>query len=403
MQPGDVITIEAGELVAGGDAIARVDGFPVFASSVFPGDVARVRLYEVKKGFAKAELVELVKPSRWRRLEPCPIANECGGCDWTALRLDKQLEAKRRILTESLRRIGKLDVETLPPIRIHASPLNYRLRSRLHREGDAVGFYAMRSNRVVPLVEECEVVGVQTARALGSPSPHPCHPERSEGPPATGATPGASLVGRGSFADAPDDNRELWELNREVIADNRELTLRVDQYHYRLATGAFFQVNRHLLGTMLRLVSAHAAKTPTKKLAYDLYSGVGFFTLPIAEHFSRVYAVEGSRLSTHYARKNVAGNVKVVEAPVEHYISKIREADFVFLDPPRAGARREVISTVAERTKEVIAYLSCDPVTFSRDASRLIASGWRLSTLDLLDLFPNTHHVETLSSFERVR
>ncbi|HEX6160636.1 MAG TPA: TRAM domain-containing protein [Thermoanaerobaculia bacterium] len=398
MQPGDVITIEAGELVAGGDAIARIDGFPIFCMNVFPGDVARVRLYEVKKGFAKAELVELLTPSPWRRLEPCPIANECGGCDWTALRLDKQLEAKRRILTESLRRIGKLDVATLPEIRIHASPLNYRLRSRLHEENGAVGFYAMRSNRVVPLVEECEVVGVATARALS-----PCHPERSEGPPDAGAAPGASLVGRGSFADAQDDRREMWELNGEVIADDRELTLRVDKYQYRLATGAFFQVNRHLLGTMLRLVSAHAAKTRNRKVAYDLYSGVGFFTLPIAEQFARVYAVEGSRLSSRYARQNLPKNVKVVEAPVENYIGNIREADFVFLDPPRAGARREVISTVAERTKEVIAYLSCDPVTFSRDASRLIASGWRLSTLDLLDLFPNTHHVETLSSFERVR
>jgi tRNA/tmRNA/rRNA uracil-C5-methylase (TrmA/RlmC/RlmD family) len=98
---------------------------------------------------------------------------------------------------------------------------------------------------------------------------------------------------------------------------------------------------------------------------------------------------------------NVPRHVKVVEAPVEQHVLNMRQADFVFLDPPRAGAKREVISAVAERTKERIAYLSCDPVTFSRDASRLIASGWRLSTLDLLDLFPNTHHVETLSSFER--
>src|SRR5215212_10045101 len=152
MQNGDELTITPTELVAGGAALARVDGFPVFAVNVFPGDVARVRLYEVKKGFARAELVELVSPSPFRRAMPCPIANECGGCDWTALRLDKQLEAKQRILTESLRRIGKLDPATLPAIRVHPSPLNYRLRSRLHRQGDAVGFYAMRSNQVVPLV-----------------------------------------------------------------------------------------------------------------------------------------------------------------------------------------------------------------------------------------------------------
>lgn len=365
MREGDVVTIEATELVAGGDAIARIDGFPIFASNVFPGDVARVRLYEVKKGFAKADLEELITPSAQRRVAPCPIANECGGCNWTALRLDKQLEAKQRILTESLRRIGKFDVATLPSITVHPSALNYRLRSRLHRDGDAIGFYAMRSNRVVPLARECEVVGVETAH-----DPH-------EG--------------------------EQWELDHQLIRDEREITLTVAPYTYHLHTRAFFQVNRHLLDTMLRLVDEHASTTQQRHLAYDLYAGVGFFTLPIAQHFHRVTMIEGSRVSAHYAKKNVPRHVKVVEAPVEQQMAKMRAADFVFLDPPRAGARREVIDTVGERTREKIAYLSCDPVTFARDASRLIASGWRLATLDLLDLFPNTHHVETLSSFERAR
>ena len=365
MRERDILTITPTELVAGGDALARVDGFPVFASNVFPGDVARVQLLEVKKGFAKADLVELITPGPWRRAMPCPVANECGGCNWTALRLDKQLEAKRRILTESLRRIGKFDVASLPEIRLHPSPLNYRLRSRLHRDGDAVGFFAMRSNRVVPLARECEVVGVETAR----------HPEEGE----------------------------QWELDGAIVRDERELTITVDRFTYRLNTNAFFQVNRHLLGTMLRLVTAHAASTNTRKTALDLYAGVGFFTLPIAELFERVTMIEGSPVSARYARMNVPRNVKVVDAPVERAIHRMKETDFVFLDPPRAGTTREVVSTIAERTKEKIAYLSCDPVTFSRDASRLIASGWRLSTLDLLDLFPNTHHVETLSSFERAQ
>ena len=365
LNAGDTLTISPTELVAGGDALAKIDGFPIFAPNVFPGDVARVRLYEVKKGFAKGELVELVTPSPWRRAVPCPVAHECGGCDWTALRLDKQLEAKRRILTESLRRIGKFDPASLPEITIHPSPLNYRLRSRLHREGDAVGFYAMRSNRVVPLVPACEVVGVHTRHAP------------SEG--------------------------QQWEVGGEVIHDDRELTLTVNEFTWRLHTDAFFQVNRHLLGTMLRLVEAHAARVRNRRSAVDLYGGVGFFTLPIARLFERVTMIEGSPVSTRYARMNVPRNVKVIAAPVEEKMRTLPEVDFTFLDPPRAGTRREVVSTIAERTKEIIAYLSCDPVTFSRDASRLIASGWRLASLDLLDLFPNTHHVETLSSFERAQ
>ncbi|HEV7765361.1 MAG TPA: TRAM domain-containing protein [Thermoanaerobaculia bacterium] len=364
MNTGDIITIEPTELVAGGDAIARVDGFPIFASNVYPGDVARVRLYEVKKGFAKAEMVEIVKPSALRRAAPCPIADECGGCDWTALRLDQQLDAKRRILSESLRRIGKFDVATLPEIQIHPSPLNYRLRSRLHRDGDAVGFYAMRSNRVVPLARECEVVGVETARV------------------------------------APQG--ESWEVDGMLVVGEQELTLTVDQYKFRLHTRAFFQVNRHLLSTLLRLVTAHAAKTVNRQHAVDLYAGVGFFTVPIAPLFDRMTMIEGASLSAHYARMNVPWNVKVIEAPVEQHIVRVGKANFTFLDPPRAGARPEVITTVAEKTTERITYLSCDPVTFARDANRIVAAGWRLASLDLLDLFPNTHHVETLGAFERV-
>jgi tRNA/tmRNA/rRNA uracil-C5-methylase (TrmA/RlmC/RlmD family) len=141
----------------------------------------------------------------------------------------------------------------------------------------------------------------------------------------------------------------------------------------------------------------------TRHRAVDLYAGAGFFTLPLSRMFHRVTAVEGSPISAKYARINAARNVDVVESPVERAMRTLKPADFVFLDPPRAGARPEVIATIAETTKEMICYLSCDPVTFARDANRLNASGWRLATLDLLDLFPNTHHVETLSSFERAR
>jgi len=354
MRIGDILTITPTSLVAGGAALARVDGFPIFALNIFPGDVARVELFEVKKGFARADLIELVTPSPWRRAAPCPVAGECGGCDWTALRLDKQLEAKRGILLESLRRIGKINDP--PEITLHPSPLNYRLRSRLHRDGDAIGFYAMGSNRVVPLAEECEVVGVETAHA-----------------PREG---------------------QSWEIDQHLVTEG-DLTIA----GYHVNTDAFFQVNRHLLHTMLQLVQAHASRVKTKKTAIDLYAGVGFFSAPLARMFERVIVVEGARVSAHYARLNLPPNAQVIEKPVEH--ARLPDADFVFLDPPRAGTRPEVIRTIAERAKEMIAYLSCDPVAFSRDASRLIASGWRLSSLDLLDLFPNTHHVETLSSFER--
>jgi tRNA/tmRNA/rRNA uracil-C5-methylase (TrmA/RlmC/RlmD family) len=360
MNIGDEITITPTELVAGGAAIARVDGFPIFATNVYPGDVAVVRLLEVKKGFAHADLVRIIEPSAFRRAMPCPVANECGGCDWTSLRLDKQIEAKQRILTESLRRIGKIDPATLPPIAIHPSPLNYRLRSRLHRDGDKVGFYATRTNDVVPLPRECEVVGLQTRE----------HPR----------------------------DGETWEVDGKLVAEGE---LMIDGFH--VTTNAFFQVNRHLLGTMRRLVTDIASRAAKKSTAVDLYSGVGFFSRPLAALFETVTAIEGSASAHECAKRNVQANVTLVNAPVEWWVERMPRADFVFLDPPRSGARRNVIDAIADRTNAMVCFLACDPVTFARDASRLIASGWRLASLDLLDLFPNTHHVETLASFERAK
>lgn len=381
MQPGDEITVRVDELVAGGDSLARVEGLPVFTPNLYPGDTAVIRLTEVKKGFARGEVVEVTSPSARRRAQPCPVADECGGCDWTALRLDAQLEAKKRILTESLRRIGKFDPAALPPIDVHASPLNYRIRSRLHRDGGVTGFYAMRTNRVVQLPPECEVVGVATARKFGGPDD--------------------SRRSSGALLWHPDNSVSAWEIEGHLLTADAELTIGVDDYTYHLSTHSFFQVNRHLLGTMLRLVAGHADRCTRRNVALDLYSGVGFFTAPLADRFDHVIAVEGFAESARYARMNAAPNVQVIEAPVELHPDKLPDADFIFLDPPRAGARREVVSAAGRNAREMVCYLSCDPVTFSRDANRLTASGWRLSSLDLLDLFPNTHHVETLASFER--
>jgi len=369
MQPGDEITVTPTELVAGGAALAKVDGFPIFITNTYPGDVAVVRLLEVKKGFAHADLVRLIEPSAFRRAIPCPVTNECGGCDWTAQRLDKQLEAKQRILTESLRRVGKIDPATLPPITVHPSPLNYRLRSRLHRDGGKVGFYATRTNDVVQLPAECEVVGVETARTLSS-----------------GAT-GSSAA-----------ELQIWEVDGKLITEG-EMT--IDGFH--VTTDVFFQVNRHLLGTMRRLVSEIAARSKNKQAAVDLYSGVGFFSVPLASAFERVTAIEGSNAAHACAARNVPENVTLVHAPVEWWVERMPRVDFVFLDPPRSGAKRNVIDAIASRAGSMVCFLACDPVTFARDASRLIASGWRLASLDLLDLFPNTHHVETLASFERAQ
>jgi len=379
---GDMVELAADVLVAGGDALCRAEGYPIFVPGLFPGDVAEVRIVEVRKGFARGEVSALRTPSPSRRTSPCPVANECGGCDWAELRLDAQLDAKRRILSDSLRRTGRLSSEQVPPIRVHASPLNYRLRSRLHRneESGEIGFFARRSHQVVPLSDRCEVVS----------------------PSVIADVPGlqASIRG-GDTVDLFDEDAGLRVVARhESEPSGEEVVLPVGRWRYRLSTASFFQVNRHLLPRLIELVKAAAAGAG-RGLALDLYGGVGFFALPLSEDFDEVVSVESGSESAAWATANVEDrkSIMVVRQNVEEFLSATRrKPDFVLVDPPRAGLSPRVRGGLAKLSPKRIAYLSCDPVTFSRDVAELVGHGWKLHTLDLVDLFPNTHHVETLAS-----
>jgi 23S rRNA (uracil1939-C5)-methyltransferase len=395
---GDRIEITPSELVAGGDAIAKIDGFPVFVRGIFPGDRATVELTEVKKGFARGVLVDLVEPGPLRRGEPCPIADECGGCDWTALRLDHQLDAKVRILRESLRRVGKIDPSVFPPIQIHSSPLNYRLRSRLHVDRkNGLGFFALRSNRVVPVVQECEVLGPGVLASLAEVEGF----ARESNAGSVAVVEDRDMI---VVQGLPrDDDTDDFDGPRQA-SRGADVSIRVGAYDYKFSTSSFFQVNRHLLGRMLDLVKRHASHAPRRALAFDLYGGVGFFTLPLAAIFDRVVCVESSRKSSDYARMNTARlpNVEIIATPVEPFVrdTKLRP-DFVIVDPPRAGIDPAVADSLTDIDPDVIAYMSCDPVTLARDANRLTRRGWKIRSLDMLDLFPNTHHVAPFATFAR--
>jgi tRNA/tmRNA/rRNA uracil-C5-methylase (TrmA/RlmC/RlmD family) len=380
LKPGDEIVVVAAELVAGGAALARFDGLPVFIPALYPGDEALVRVTEVKRGFARAEVMQLRRHSELRRLEPCPVAAECGGCDWTSLRLDHQLAAKLRILSESLRRVGKIDLDTVPPIAIHASPLNYRIKSRLHVQDGHLGFFAFRSHRVVPLPNECEVVGPQVIAHL--PTLRAQAARIREGVIQTLETPGAFLT----------DTNQIERID-------------VRGFRYAVSAATFFQGNRHLLGTLIDLVLEQARQCQRRRIALDLFCGVGFFTLPLAMLFEQVLGVEAADESYRLAVHNGASfpNVEFAHSSVEEFLSRRAPpaVDFLLLDPPRAGVSLRALHSASDSTADILCYLSCDPVTFSRDAFRLVRRGWRLSSLHLVDLFPNTHHVETFASFQR--
>ncbi|MBW3671325.1 MAG: hypothetical protein KY432_06590, partial [Acidobacteria bacterium] len=296
-------------------------------------------------------------------------------------RLDAQLRAKKQILAESISRIGRVNLSTAPPIRVHASPLNYRLRSRLHCDDSGrAGFFEIRTHRVVPIVPECEIVGPLLREAIA----------------------------RGDAAGEPGSDVLFLENEHQLIRGGHEgptetLRLSARGHDYEVALDAFFQVNRHLLGLLIELVEGHASGLTSTGRALDLYGGAGFFAIPLSEHFGMVVTVEADHRGHHLALRNVAGSpVEAIQSDVLEYLRSERtRPDFVFVDPPRSGVHSGVIEELDRLDPQVISYLSCDPVHLARDLSRFSARGWSALTIDMIDLFPNTHHIETLVSLRR--
>jgi 23S rRNA (uracil1939-C5)-methyltransferase len=169
---------------------------------------------------------------------------------------------------------------------------------------------------------------------------------------------------------------------------------------YRVSAGTFFQINRFLVPSMIQL----GVGERKGRLALDLYSGVGLFAVPLAQRFERVVAVESSPLSVDDLRANVPANVRVSSQSVEAYLSSVADTlkpDVIFVDPPRAGLGTTVSAQIDRLASRELVYVSCDPATLARDLKQLTSGGLKIAEMHLIDLFPQTFHIETCTVMRR--
>ena len=394
-------TLEVGieRIVPGGAGLAHAGGRTLFVPLTAPGDRVRVRVERVRGKVAFASLVEVVTPAPSRVEPPCPYFGRCGGCDFQQLTYEAQLAAKVEIIRDCLRRIARID----PPaeISIMPSPDIWRYRSRARWQHDAsrqlLGYYELASHRICDVIE-CPVVipEVQAKlthlRATLGEGAHAAANELEEFQAVAGDN-GVSLVP----PLAEDDARERFRL----IAGER----------YRFNADCFFQINHTLLEPLLAeaLKGAGSNSSSGGETAVDLYCGVGLFTLPLARRFARVTGIEGNAEAAAFARLNLAdaglSNAEIKTARVgewlSHHAPNLAPVDFLLLDPPRAGAEAETIAGIIATAPQRIAYVSCDPATLARDLRALLDAGFTLDTIKAFDMFPQTHHVETVAHLKR--
>jgi 23S rRNA (uracil1939-C5)-methyltransferase len=430
------LTIE--KLIYGGDGLARLpadehgSGKAVFVPFVLEGERIEASLLEQKRSFARGRADAILQASP-RRVEPlCPYFLRCGGCHYQHASYEHQLEIKAAVLKENLRRTAKLELRT--SVTIHPSlPWKYRNRTRLKVRTApefALGYYKLGSHELLA-VEECPVSSPLINRAIAAfwkMGRERIVPDRihqfefyvnaedtqllveASCEPGTPSTPLREWAGavRSALPEITGVVFKAWssgmtapvEPKPIALSGAREITYRTDDSSHRVSAGAFFQVNRHLINDLVKIV----VREYSGDRALDLYAGVGLFSTILSRRFAQVVAVEASQTSHADLLYNSPDNVKAVRATTVDFLrsaaSKLRP-DLVVVDPPRSGLGESVVQSLVGLAAHRIAYISCDPATASRDLAGLLSAGYRIEQVHLVDLFPQTYHLESVFHLAR--
>lgn len=411
--------------IYGGAFLARAEGKAAFVPLTLPGERARVRIVEEKRSYSVAEVEEIITASAERVSATCPHFGPCGGCHYQHADYEAQLRFKQMILRETL---GRADVPAPENIDVlAAAPWQYRNRIRLAFDAAGnPGYRGRRSHAIVP-IHTCPIAApslVSAALAAAehfrelSPQDRPtelalfCDAEE-KAIIASIFTAGGARSSRASSLSAL--LKQVPALRGVEVVEQREgqpprivtqagvtsILYRAAGFEYRVDHGAFFQVNRWLVDSMV----ARVTEGRSGRLAWDLFAGVGLFARVLAERFDRVVAVESAPTAAAALAHNLAGTSGVAEtgATLEFLRrhkrgshAKTTVPDLIVVDPPRTGLGLEATSSLAEMAAPAIAYVSCDPATLARDLRTLLASGYVIDRLTLADLFPQTFHLETI-------
>lgn len=385
-QPLPSLEVEIERMLPGGVGLAHAEGLTLFVSLAAPGDTLRVQIDRVRGKTAFASVLEVIKPSPVRVEPPCPYFGRCGGCDFQQLDYQMQLQAKVEIIRDCFHRIA--GIADLPEISIHPSSNQWQYRARANWQFDPqtrhFGYFEAGSHRVCD-VEVCAVLLPDLQKILEEQRAH----IRNDSFP--GAVKNVEVV-------AGDEGVSISPVWDGFETKNVSRSIGDESYHF--SADAFFQVNHELLVPLVH----EATRNARGALALDLYCGVGLFTIPLARCFERVVGVESNPTSARFARLNLKNaqleSARIITARVGEWLSSqstVSEAvDFLLLDPPRSGVENIVIKGILASRPRQISYVSCDPATLARDLKKLLAAGYFLDSAAAFDMFPQTHHVETV-------
>jgi 23S rRNA (uracil1939-C5)-methyltransferase len=436
---GTEVDVSFTDLLGNGQAVGRVNGVVIFCFGPLPQERARVVIETVKQKYCVANLVRLLAGSPFRVQPFCPVFGACGGCQVQHLSYPGQLTWKGDMVRNALIRIGGFGrVEVRDTIGMN-SPRNYRNKMSLVVDHTyavpAIGFYQQRSHDVVPIdacpiltpqlsdyvarfnrarlntetsgaIAEARHLVARSARATGESvvtitTAQPSLEARKAAPSLMAQLPGA--VGITNSFELSSQNAIMGRRHR-LLEGRSEIEEVIHGVRYRVSAESFFQVNVEIVGRIFEFMKPGFTR-PRKVV--DLYCGAGTFAMFFAKYGCDVFGIEenGQAIAEAHANAKLNGYeslVRFVTGRVEEAVARpdasaaLREAQIVFLDPPRKGADEATLGAIAAAGVPNIWYLSCDPATLARDLKFLAAKGYRFGVVQPFDMFPQTGHVETL-------
>lgn len=423
-----ILEVTASALDANGQGIAHAEGKTIFVKGLLPQETARIRLTEEKRQFAKGEVIKRLTTSEQRIKPHCEYYARCGGCQQQHVPIALQRTTKASVLSHLIKRETGVIISAEPVIA--GAEYGYRRRARLGlryqpEKGLVMGFRQERSNDLV-MIKKCPVLKTQLNDLL-----HPlwtCLSKltsaRDLGHVEMVLADNGPLVILRHLSPLPEHDKQslrdfsqTYQVTMYLAGDNSEIArltpieqepfYQIEGLNLRFAPTNFIQVNDEINSQMV----AQAIEWLDLSLedrVLDLFCGMGNFTLPIAKRVSEVVGIEGVPALVEMAKKNA----KLNQLGNAHFWHADLSADFsamswskegfnkVLLDPARAGAL-EVMSHIVKLSAEKIVYVSCNPTTLARDSKILLDSGYQLTGLKMLDMFPQTGHLESMAQFSR--
>lgn len=401
------------KFVYGGEVLARLpDERAVFIPFALPGEEVRIRLTEDKKGYARGEITEIIRPGE-NRIEPrCPHFQTCGGCHYQHLEYAEQLEIKKNILRDQLIRIGKIQDPSVEETVASPLPWNYRNQVQFHLspQGD-LGFVAHGSSSKIVPIRECHLLD-DVLQAVWPTLDIESVPGLERVILRSGEGEEDALLVLETSDPQPIEFEVDYPISvvlrgpgGDIILSGDEFTLvEVLDFPFVVSAGSFFQVN---VPVAERVIDHLVEVLPLSEQStvVDVYCGVGLFSVFLAPRVKKLIGIESSPEAGDDFMHNLAEfeNVEFYQADAEDVLPHLDlQPEIVLVDPPRGGLSGDALDGITSLSPEVICYVSCDPATLARDIKRLKKHNYTLRKCTPFDMFPQTYHIESVNLFQKV-